>query len=456
MTRVAFFEDAEAAGLAPIALMRPVFELLCGHFSLRDRVLRTQNVTEWGAFVRGFLEETYRESQTDAHVNDYIWLGQEPTLVINGRWLPDIAALAALRTASENEVGMIDGTVAYLKLDPIEVALLSDGDWSEPILKIAEGRQVVETSGAIVSRPWDLINNNGRQIEVDFQLLDRSLPNVSGYSLVNRLGQQVAIQGNPDHVYVAETAEIDPFVVLDARHGPLSIEDGVKLQPYTRLEGPCHIGQRSQLFRTNLREGTTIGPVCRVGGEVEESIMHGYSNKYHDGFLGHSYICPWVNLGALTTNSDLKNDYSNVKVPLLGESIDTQSTKVGCFIGDHTKTALGSLFNTGSSIGVMCMVLPGGELLPKHIPSFSRIWHGELDNKFDWNAALQTAHTALSRRGAEFTAAQERLLKHIYDSSIDEREKALKRFQQKNARSGIAQAAERAEQVKHEENVSVS
>ncbi|MBM80111.1 MAG: hypothetical protein CMJ78_05895 [Planctomycetaceae bacterium] len=445
MARIVFFEDAQATGLAPIALMRPVFELLCGSYSLRDRILRTLEVAEWGAFLRNYLQDTYREEQIDAHINDYVWLGQEPTLLINGRWLPDISSLARLKSVGENEVGIIDGTVVYLTLDPIEVALLSDGDWSEPLLTIADGRAVVEAGGTVVSHPWDFVNQNGRQIETDFQLLDRSYEGSSGYSLANRLGPQVAIQGNPDHVFVSPDAELDPFVVLDARHGPISIAAGAKLQPYTRLEGPCHIGEESQLFRTNLREGTTIGPVCRVGGEIEESIMHGYSNKYHDGFLGHSYVCPWVNLGALTTNSDLKNDYSNVKVPLLGKSTDTGSTKAGCFIGDHTKTALASLFNTGSSIGVMCMVLPGGELLPKHIPSFSRIWHGELDTELDWDSSIETARTALSRRNHELTSAQERLLRYLYENSEDERGAALQRQQQKKADSKAVQITTQAD-----------
>ena len=145
--------------------------------------------------------------------------------------------------------------------------------------------------------------------------------------------------------------------VIDQRRRDLGGFEVGRVLPFTRIEGPAYIGRESQLFRAHIREGTSIGPVCRIGGELEASIVHGWCNKYHDGFLGHSYVCPWVNLGALTTNSDLKNDYSPVRVPLAGESLDTGSTKVGCFIGDHTKTALASLINTGSSIGVMTMEL---------------------------------------------------------------------------------------------------
>ena len=152
--------------------------------------------------------------------------------------------------------------------------------------------------------------------------------------------------------------------------------------------------------------------------------------------MGHSYVCPWTNLGALTTNSDLKSDYSPVRVPLTGDVLETGQTKVGCFIGDHTKTAIGSLFNTGSSIGVMCMILPGGELLPKHVPSFARIWHGELCEGGDLNRSLETARTAMARRGVELTAAEERLLRHLERQTWAEREAALRKSARKRSENG--------------------
>ena len=102
------------------------------------------------------------------------------------------------------------------------------------------------------------------------------------------------------------------MVVIDAEHGPVYLDEGAEIHPFTRIEGPCYVGKKSILLGAKCREGNSIGPFCRIGGEVEESIIQGYSNKYHDGFLGHAYVGEWVNLGALTTNSDLKNDYSTV------------------------------------------------------------------------------------------------------------------------------------------------
>ena len=429
--RLALFEDQAASGFAPIAWMRPVCELLCGQTSLRERLLKYLPVTDWGAFVRPFLAETYRETHPQAAVNNLNWLAEESTLLVNARWLPDATGLQCLEHARLEEAGVHEGALVWMRLHPDEVPLLSLENWDDALMSLARTRWLTEAPGRLVSRPWDLVLHNADQLRIDFQLRRAGTLRSSRLRGARSLGANVAVVGELSQVEVDPTARLDPFVVLDARQGPITIDAGAVIQPFTRLEGPCHIGTNSQLFRANVREGTTIGRDCRVGGEVEASILHGFVNKYHDGFLGHSYVCPWVNLGALTTNSDLKNDYSNVSVPLEGFSIDTGSTKVGSFIGDHTKAALSTLFNTGSSIGVMCMLLPAGELLPKHVPSFCRIWHGQLDDQIDLATGIATAHAVLDRRKQEFTPAQERLLRHVFKLTQAERERALYRSREK-------------------------
>lgn len=422
--RLAIFEDDAAANFAPIALLRPVFELLCGHFSARERAVEFLPVSDWAAFVRSELEDVYREDHPGCHVNNTDWLHAGSTLLINGRWLADPATYASIQPDS---VGIVDGTVVYLTLDPMEAALLSGENWDDALPQIARTRTRVNAPGKLARYPWDLIHHNPDQLRWDFVARD------FGLSQADEQGQHVAILGHAHRVFIDPSASIDPFVVIDARRGPVSIDTGAMIQAFTRLEGPCHIGANSQLFRANVREGTTIGPVCRVGGEIEGAILHGYVNKYHDGFLGHSYVCPWVNLGALTTNSDLKNDYSTVRVPLAGDSIESGEMKVGCFIGDHTKTAIGSLFNTGSSIGVMSLILPDGELLPKHVPSFSRIWHGELIDGLPLEKGLATARAAMERRNKHLTSAQETLLRRVHAMTYAERERAIGRFAEKAA-----------------------
>ncbi len=178
----------------------------------------------------------------------------------------------------------------------------------------------------------------------------------------NRHLQTAALVGPSDRLSIHESARIDPYTVFDTTNGPITIGPGVIVQPFTRIEGPCFIARDTQLFRANLRGGVSLGPNCRIGGEVEEAIVHGHSNKYHEGFLGHAYVGEWVNLGAITSNSDLRNDYGEVFVPLGGDPVGTGQAKVGCFLGDHTRTGLGSMMNTGTAVGVMCNILPAGPL----------------------------------------------------------------------------------------------
>jgi len=425
MLQIAFFENDNSDQFRPLTYLRPSFELVCGRFSLRERITRWFQATHWFAFLRDSLADSYQEAHPKARVNELDKLSKAPTLLINGRWIPDINALHQLRETTVDAVGILEDTVVYLKLDPDEGTLISGQRWEDELGNLARRRHVTQASGQLAHHPWDLINLNGEQLINDFEIFNSMNSNmVSDF-------KEVALLGNREQISISPSADIDPFVVIDARSGPVTIDSGAKIQAFTRIEGPCHIGAGSQLFRANIKAGTSIGPACRVGGEIEESILHAFANKYHDGFLGHSYICPWVNLGAMTTNSDVKNDYSLVRVPLAGEILDTNLTKVGCFVGDHTKTALGSLFNTGSSIGVMSMILPGGELLPKHVPSFSRVWFGALDDGIDLDSVLQTAAVALSRRHQKFTPAQERLLRHTYELTQPERTAAVTRFQQK-------------------------
>jgi UDP-N-acetylglucosamine diphosphorylase/glucosamine-1-phosphate N-acetyltransferase len=423
--RIALFEDAAAVGFAPIAHTRPVFELLCGHFSLRERLVRFLDITELGVFVRPQLAEVYREEQPEASINDLTWLAKQTTLLINGRWLPTARQLTQLADVEDDVVGICEGRVAFLAITPFETALLDGEEFDDPLLKIAATRAAIEADGSWVERPWNLIDLNEDMLAQDFNQRGQS------GGKVNLDG--AAVLGDARQVFIHPTAHVDPFVVIDARNGPVFVEADVELQAFTRLEGPLYVGRGTQIFRANVKAGSSLGPVCRIGGEIEASIIHGYSNKYHDGFLGHSYVGSWVNLGALTTNSDLKNDYSTVRVPLEGEPVDSGSTKVGCFIGDHSKTALCSQFNTGSSIGVMTMILPGGELLPKHVPSFSRVWHGQIDDRLDLESGLATASVAMSRRNCELTPAHERLLRRLYLQTEQERFDAIARLKAKKA-----------------------
>jgi UDP-N-acetylglucosamine diphosphorylase/glucosamine-1-phosphate N-acetyltransferase len=432
--RVAFFEDSSAIHFHPIALARPVFELVCGRYSLRERIVRHCEITEWGVFVREHLAEAYKQAHPEAHVNDFLWLAQSPTLVINGRWLP---AAAALEDDMRPQNAAIDrGQVAFLTLEPSDSAQVLRDGWESTLAHLAQVRHPIEAQGVFLEFPWDLIRQNPVQLFEDHRL-------ARPQSEPRNLLPQVGLVGDAEDVDIDPTARIDPFVVLDASDGPISIGPGVQVKPFAQICGPCHIDCASHIMAGSIRGGTTIGPNCRVGGEVECSILHGYVNKYHAGFLGHSYVCPWVNLGALTTNSDLKIDYSHVRVPIMEDSIDSGLTKVGCFIADHTKTAIGIVLNTGASIGAMSVLLPDGHLSPKHIPSFCKVANGDLSDGVDPEQAIRTARIAMGRRNCELSSAEERMWRRLYVTTRTERENAIHRHRERAASRDFSTPAAR-------------
>ncbi|MBI3004934.1 MAG: transferase, partial [Ignavibacteriales bacterium] len=212
-------------------------------------------------------------------------------------------------------------------------------------------------------------------------------------------------------------------VVIDTEDGPVIIGKNVKVFPNATIIGPVFIGDNSWIkVGAQIYENTSIGPVCKVGGEVEETIIHSYSNKQHAGFLGHSYIAPWVNLGADTNNSDLKNNYGNVKVYVNGQQVDTGLQFVGLTMGDHSKAAINSMFNTGTVVGV-CSNIFGFGFPPKYVPSFSWGAAGETFTTFSIDKAIEVARRVMARRKIELTATEEKLFRKIFELTSDDRKK---------------------------------
>lgn len=420
--RILLFEDSRAEDFTPVALLRPVFELTCGRDSLRRRLQRWFPDAEFGGWVRPWLMDSYAEEHPSLKVNDLDWIRRDKVLLVNGRWLPE-RRLTGLDFLT-HQAGFVDGNPAWMLLPGEELAELLQADPETALAQYAHSQRALPTSGRWIYYPWDLVCQNAAQLIRDFadEGVTQSQPQ-----------EHVQLLGDPADIYISAQAEIDPYVVIDARSGPVSIDRDAKIQSFTRIEGPCHIGRGTHVFRALIRKGTTIGEHCRVGGEIEESILHSFVNKYHEGFLGHSYVCPWVNIGAMACTSDLKSDYTTVRVPLRGSFIDTGLHKIGSFVGDHAKTAMDSMFNSGSSIGICTMVIPGGRLLPRHIPSFSSVTFGELTSDWTFDAAVETARAMMSRRSQTLTLKAERLLRIVYHRTEQERQAALLRAVEQRA-----------------------
>ncbi|QEH36087.1 Bacterial transferase hexapeptide (six repeats) [Aquisphaera giovannonii] len=427
--RLCLAEDIAAAQLEPLTLTRPVHELWLGCSTLGAKIARAFGIGEGpqrrGAVIRGHLKAV--QSRRDPHVvlNDPDWLARGPLVVVNSRWVPP-ARFEAPGLAAPC-VGFCEGEPAFAVVAPDDAAstLTSHGmgAWFD---RMAERHPGSDVGGEWIRRPWDLVARNAAHIERDFEVAGRR-------GVTNRQLATLALVGPSDRLRIHETARIDPYTVFDTTNGPIVVEPNVWVQPFTRVEGPCYIGAETQLFRANIRGAVSIGSNCRIGGEVEASIIQGYSNKYHEGFLGHAYIGEWVNLGAITSNSDLRNDYGEVCVPLQGDPVPTGQAKVGCFVGDHTRTGMGSMLNTGTAIGVMCNVLPAGLLLPKHVPSFTAVLYGRVGPGFSLDQMFETAKIVMSRRGKTFGEAEEQLYRGLYEQTRLERERAFQRSHDRRA-----------------------
>lgn len=157
-------------------------------------------------------------------------------------------------------------------------------------------KKVVRT----IKYPWDLVTNNKAALIDDYKMIKKA-------EVESSMDKSVTICGDCSQLYVGKGSKIEGSIFLDVREGPIYIGENVLIRPQVTIEGPVYIGEGSIIEGAKIGKGTSIGPVCRIGGEVEESIFHGYDNKHHEGYVGHSYVCEWVNFGAMTTTSNLKN-----------------------------------------------------------------------------------------------------------------------------------------------------
>ncbi len=261
--------------------------------------------------------------------------------------------------------------------------------------------KAIEIPGLILNHPWDFIRYNE-------SILLLHLKNIRKKT---KIPPRAEIIGKPTDLYIAPGVRIHPYASFDLSRGPIFIDRDAEIGPFTSITGPCYIGQKTKIEHANIQK-STIGPVCRISGEVESCIFGGFSNKHHQGFIGHSYIGQWVNLGALTTNSDLKNNYSEVRV-LIGEKIfNTGMVKLGCFIGDHTKLGIGTLLPTGGILGSFVNYFGGGTT-PKFIPCFK--WVNQRSIKdYELEKAVQTAKKVMARRNIKMKKSYENLIRNYY------------------------------------------
>ena len=415
--RICIFEDEGYESLYPLSLTRPVFELRCGQITLRERILRSFPGEKISYFMRDYLVPIFQKNKRGVSVNETDVLKNKDTLFINGRWL---LGKGELRQDAQEEAGVCGKDILYLRVRAKSMKDCFSPDFTELFTSLRQRLKKRQIKANLITYPWDLIENNSRVLREDFDF--RNNKGIQG-----EFSSSARIYGKEDNIFVAKSAKIQPLVFLDIEEGPIYIDEEAKVFAHSHIRGPSYIGKRSQILGAKIGEGTSIGPACRIGGEVEESIIYGFSNKPHEGFLGHSYVGEWVNLGALCTNSDLKNDYSSVQVHIKGKLQDSGLVKVGSFIGDHSKLGIGCLLNTGTVIGASSNVVAAAGVLPKFVPSFTWCLNGKFYKGYGFEKTINTAKMVMSRRGVTMSLEEVEMLKEVFKTTEKERDRLIER-----------------------------
>ncbi|UCC44212.1 MAG: hypothetical protein JSU65_14055 [Candidatus Zixiibacteriota bacterium] len=405
---ICIYEDHRHGQFEPLSRLRPVYLMRSGIMSLHQRAGCFFDTVHVCLASRKVLAPVIGEQARDYPVN-IVKRGEGDVLFLNGR-MRDIGDLPQLVSEAQLSTRFSNGgeTVAVLfKRDTINSmpSIVTPEQFVERFNSAADNIADQETKAALYDFCWDFVEDIDTMIRADYDRLRPSLPPSAGTTA------QGAWLVNEGDIYLAQGVSVAPGALLDASGGPIFIDTQTRIESQAAIYGPTYVGPNSRIVAGKI-EASSIGHTCRAGGEIEASIFQSYVNKYHAGFIGHSYVGSWVNFGAMTTNSDLKNNYSNVKVTVGGKVIDTGSLKVGSFIGDHTKFGIGSLLTTGICTGVCCNIFGGGVTSDREVPSFS--W-GNSGNwqPYDLERAILTVRRSCERRNAPLSSHEEHLLQLI-------------------------------------------
>lgn len=384
------FDGIGHLSLKPLTYTRPVAEIRVGIFSLREK---------W----EKHLDDECRVRTKDYLTEKYNGNDLAGSLGIAATVLPNTKLVQAIKKLEINQLLIKDGTVIAINELP-EVNVDFD--------QYLDGFEMIEYTDEIsfLINPCDIFSLNGKELEADFRLL-----NVDNRKKNLDIEQNNQVIG--DNVLVEDGAIVNACI-LNSSTGPIYIESGAEIMEGTIIRGPfaalkgsvCKVG-------TKVYGPTTLGPYSKIGGEVNNCVFQGYANKGHDGFLGNSVIGEWCNLGADTNSSNLKNNYSNIRVWSYGSeaTVDTNLQFHGVIMGDHSKCGINTMFNTGTIVGVGANLF-GGNFLPKFIPSFS--WGGsEITETYHFDKAMSVASIVMERRNLTLTDADQNILRQVFADS---------------------------------------
>jgi len=394
--RIVIFDDEAYKNFYPLTYTRATGDLRAGVMKLRQRVNYYLDKESEYVIVAENLKNLYKERHPDWKVN---YLPEDEVLLVNSRTkitreLADRILNLPLDHYITNNKSLI---AVRLEVDEQEL----HAEQVESLL-IAMREDVLE-GNHLWSWLWELINENGRLIREDFNEIFADKDN----SLEMEVGVTIL---DPYNVWIGEGAILLPGVVIDGSKGPVIIDEGAEIMANAVVVGPAYIGKKTKIkIGAKIYENNSFGPHCKIGGELEGCIIQGYTNKQHDGFLGHSILGEWVNLGAGTNNSDLKNNYKPVYVHSIyhEKKIETGLQFMGVLIGDHCKIGINSTLNSGSVIGFGCNIY-GETMVKDYIPNLR--W-GQASKLYSYQKEkfLETVERVKERRGLELSEVEKEL-----------------------------------------------
>jgi len=395
------FDDNKLDNFYPLTFTRPVSELRTGILKLRQRLFAYFNMEKYNLIISENLEKLFRKRHPDYLINSSL---NGEFVFINSRLKINDKLINMINKCRENTILISGDNIVAGKVNLNQQKFTSE---TFPVFLKEFESIVIEAE--FWENTWDLISDNSKMIRQDFFDFFYDKDNY----FETEMGVTVL---NPYNIWIGDAVTMKPGVIIDATDGPVIIDENATIMSNAVIVGPTYIGKSTLIkIGAKIYEGTSIGKVCKIGGEIEDSIITSYSNKQHDGFLGHSYLGEWVNIGADTNNSDLKNNYKNVKMyhyPAK-KKIDSGTKFLGCVIGDHSKIGINCSINTGCVIGMGCN-LYGRDLISDFIPDFS--W-GEGENiiKYQLNKFLETAELVKKRRNLDFDANEKELYNKLYE-----------------------------------------
>jgi len=384
--RLCLFEDRGVAGLAPLAVARPAFDLRCGPGTLKEGLIRWFQPDSLGYLVRASLAPALRRRELHTPVNDPRWLRASPTVLANARWIPADSPPAPLGRAPH--LALCNGEIAYAQLTADQLTGVSPQSLDDCLEDWKDLLPRIEVGGCVVCGAQDLLSHSGARIAAEF-------PHSAG---LHNLPPGVALVGPSDRLHLDPAAAIEPMVLLDTTRGPIVLEAGVRVRAFSRIEGPCAIGAGSDI-RADLRGHTVFGPNCRISGTAENTIVLGYTTlgpgcAFDGAYLGEGVIA--------------------------GPGTLCESTRGGAVVvGDFAHLSAGVLLDRGTAIGAFARVAATRRFAPHAVPAFGMISGDEIETDARVNRHIHDIAEAMAAVGRAFEPAELDLYRELALGAAD-------------------------------------